>query len=127
MWVLSAPNSSALPKPKQSVGNCEPKEARRRTHLTDDTALSATVWWSVLGPTTSLCLEKVSFTWPPSMIAHYIDAHAYAPPAVFWEAVMKCPEMWSDAYAQALILDGPTNEKWNRVVARITARDRKRV
>ena len=28
----------------------------------------------------------------PSMIAHYIDAHAYDPPAVFWEAVMKCPE-----------------------------------
>lgn len=55
----------------------------------------------------------------PSMIAHYIDAHAYEPPAVFWEAVMKCPEMWSDAYGQALILNGPTNEKWKRVAGQM--------
>lgn len=30
---------------------------------------------------------------------------------------MKCPEMWSDAYEQALILNGPANEKWKGVVA----------
>ena len=53
----------------------------------------------------------------PSMVAHYIDAHAYEPPAVFWEAVMKCPEMRSEAYRKVLILNGPTNEKWARVVA----------
>jgi hypothetical protein len=52
----------------------------------------------------------------PSMIAHYIDAHNYEPPAVFWEAVMKCPEMGSDAYGQALILNGPSNEEWKRMV-----------
>ena len=55
----------------------------------------------------------------PSMIAHYIDAHAYEPPAVFWEAVMKCPEMSSDAYGEALILNGPTNEKWKFVAGQM--------
>ena len=30
---------------------------------------------------------------------------------------MKCPQIWSDAYQQALILNGPTNEKWKGVVA----------
>jgi len=29
----------------------------------------------------------------PSMIAHYADVHRYEQPAVFWEAVMNCPEM----------------------------------
>jgi hypothetical protein len=29
------------------------------------------------------------------------------------------PEMWSDAYGQALILNGPSNEKWKRVVAQM--------
>ena len=58
----------------------------------------------------------------PSMIAHYIDAHAYEPPRVFWEAVMKCPEMWSDGYGQALMLNGPTNEKWKGVVAQLKSR-----
>lgn len=64
----------------------------------------------------------------PSMIAHYIDAHAYEPPAVFWEAVMKCPEMWSDAYGQALILNGPTNEKWKHVAGQMKSQreDRER-
>jgi hypothetical protein len=55
----------------------------------------------------------------PSMIAHYIDAHAYDPPALFWEAVMQCPEMWSDAHGQALILNGPTNDKWKRVAGQM--------
>lgn len=58
----------------------------------------------------------------PSMIAHYIDAHAYEPPSVFWEAVMKCPEMWSDAYGQALILNGPTNEKWKGVAGHMKSK-----
>ena len=34
----------------------------------------------------------------PSLILHYIDAHAYAPPDVFWEAVRACPPMRSMAY-----------------------------
>jgi hypothetical protein len=38
----------------------------------------------------------------PSMILHYIDVHDYEPPEVFWEAVMNCPEMGTEAYRQAL-------------------------
>ncbi len=52
----------------------------------------------------------------PSMIAHYVDAHSYEPPAAFWEAVMKCPEMCSEAYMQALIANGPSTEGWVRAV-----------
>lgn len=48
----------------------------------------------------------------PSMMAHYVDAHGYAPPAAFWEAVLNCPEMGSDAYRQALIVNGPPNDEW---------------
>jgi hypothetical protein len=50
----------------------------------------------------------------PSMIAHYVDVHSYEPPAVFWGAVMNCPEMGSETYRQALIANGPSNEKWVR-------------
>jgi hypothetical protein len=52
----------------------------------------------------------------PSMIAHYVDVHSYEPPAVFWEAVMNCPEMGSETYRQALIANGPSNENWVRAV-----------
>lgn len=38
----------------------------------------------------------------PSLIAHYIDAHGYAPPAEFREAVMRCPPMKSMPYYQLL-------------------------
>jgi hypothetical protein len=41
----------------------------------------------------------------PSMILHYIDVHDYEPPEVFWEAVMNCPEMGSEAYLQALAVN----------------------
>jgi hypothetical protein len=52
----------------------------------------------------------------PSMIAHYVDIHSYEPPAVFWEAVMNCPEMGSETYREALIANGPLNEDWVRAV-----------
>ncbi len=52
----------------------------------------------------------------PSMIVHYIDVHRYEPPATFWEAVMKCPEMGSESYRQALTVNGPANEDWVRAV-----------
>lgn len=39
----------------------------------------------------------------PTSIAHYIDAHAYLPPAEFQSAVMACPEMGSMAYMRALL------------------------
>ncbi len=37
----------------------------------------------------------------PSLIAHYIRSHRYAPPAEFVEAVLECPEMHSEEYLQA--------------------------
>ena len=48
----------------------------------------------------------------PSMIAHYVDAHNYEPPNEFWEAVMSCPEMGSDSYKQALLINGPDDKEW---------------
>ncbi|HKO04758.1 MAG TPA: hypothetical protein VJW51_08410 [Candidatus Acidoferrales bacterium] len=47
-----------------------------------------------------------------AMIAHFVDAHGYAPPAEFWEAVRKCPAMNSNAYLEALIANGPRNKNW---------------
>jgi hypothetical protein len=38
----------------------------------------------------------------PSLIAHYIDAHAYAPPAEFQETVVRSPPMKSIAYLKLL-------------------------
>lgn len=38
----------------------------------------------------------------PSLIAHYIDAHGYAPPEEFQRAVLHCPRMKSAAYRRAL-------------------------
>jgi hypothetical protein len=50
------------------------------------------------------------------MIAHFVDAHGYAPPAEFWEAVRKCPAMNSNAYLEALITNGPGNKNWAAAV-----------
>ena len=50
----------------------------------------------------------------PSMIAHYVYVHNYEPPAVFWDAVMNCPEMGSETYRQALMVNGPSHERWAR-------------
>jgi hypothetical protein len=38
----------------------------------------------------------------PSLIAHYMDAHAYSPPPEFGQAVMACPPMRSAPYLKAL-------------------------
>ncbi len=43
----------------------------------------------------------------PSLIAHCIDAHEYAPPVEFQEAVMNCPPMRSMAYRRAILRNGP--------------------
>ena len=43
----------------------------------------------------------------PSLIAHYVDAHDYAPPTGFCEAVLSCPPMRSMAYLRALRQNGP--------------------
>jgi hypothetical protein len=50
----------------------------------------------------------------PSMILHYIDVHDYEPPELFWEAVMNCPEMHSEAYGRALVVNGPSTKYWAR-------------
>lgn len=42
----------------------------------------------------------------PSLIVHYVEAHAYAPPAVFQRALLACPPMGSAAYFQALKVHG---------------------
>ncbi len=45
----------------------------------------------------------------PSMIAHYILSHSYAPPAEFCAAVLKCPPMSSPEYFEAIIQHGPAS------------------
>jgi hypothetical protein len=44
----------------------------------------------------------------PTMIVHYIDAHEYAPPLEFQDAVMRCPEMKSIAYLKEMKARGIT-------------------
>jgi hypothetical protein len=43
----------------------------------------------------------------PSLILHYIDAHEYAPPAQFQQAVLACPLMRSMDYFKAVLTNGP--------------------
>jgi hypothetical protein len=43
----------------------------------------------------------------PSLIAHYIDAHEYAPPDAFQQAVIECPPMCSIPYLRAVLTSGP--------------------
>ena len=38
----------------------------------------------------------------PSLILHYMDAHEYAPPQSFQQAVIACPDMRSMAYLKAI-------------------------
>jgi hypothetical protein len=44
----------------------------------------------------------------PSLAAHYIDAHGYAPPREFIDAVMSCPPMRSMEYLRALKAVAPS-------------------
>lgn len=46
------------------------------------------------------------------MLAHFVDAHSYAPPAEFWNAIEKCPPVNSLAYLEALLANGPQNSLW---------------
>jgi len=39
----------------------------------------------------------------PDLVVHYIEAHRYAPPTEFVEAVLACPEQLSDAYVELLL------------------------
>jgi len=50
------------------------------------------------------------------MLAHFIDAHGYAPPAEFWEAVRVCPPMNSQPYLESLLFNGPRNKNWPAAV-----------
>ena len=43
----------------------------------------------------------------PSLMAHYIDAHGYAPPEQFQAAVMACPPMGSAEYLAQIERLGP--------------------
>jgi hypothetical protein len=51
-----------------------------------------------------------------AMIAHFVDAHGYDPPAEFWEAVRNCPVMDSLEYLKALMFNGPRNKLWPAAV-----------
>lgn len=42
----------------------------------------------------------------PSLIAHYIDAHGYSPPADFQRAIAECPPMRSMEYLKRLRAQG---------------------
>lgn len=46
----------------------------------------------------------------PSLVAHYIDAHGYAPPEEFQKAVLECPPMGSLPYRKALLERGLRTE-----------------
>lgn len=37
----------------------------------------------------------------PSLVAHYIRAHRYAPPQEFVDAVLRCPDMHTEEYRKA--------------------------
>ena len=43
----------------------------------------------------------------PSLIAHYIDAHEYAPPEPYQHAVLQCPPMRSIEYLKAILKNAP--------------------
>ena len=47
----------------------------------------------------------------PSMILHYVDAHEYAPPVEFQQAVLRCPTMKSPAYEKAIARFAPFLKK----------------
>jgi hypothetical protein len=42
----------------------------------------------------------------PELIAHYINAHHYQPPTIFWDAVRTCPPMASMDYKRLLLKCG---------------------
>ena len=42
----------------------------------------------------------------PSMIAHYMSVHEYAPPQAFCQALLACPPMHSTHYFQAILSHG---------------------
>jgi hypothetical protein len=42
----------------------------------------------------------------PALVAHYTNAHGYAPPAVFCRAVLTCPPVRSMAYLKAVLASG---------------------
>jgi hypothetical protein len=42
----------------------------------------------------------------PELIVHYMNAHAYAPPQKFCQAVLACPPMRSVEYLKAVLANG---------------------
>lgn len=42
----------------------------------------------------------------PELITHYMNAHRYAPPAVFCDSVLACPPMRSVEYMKLLLANG---------------------
>lgn len=52
----------------------------------------------------------------PELIVHYVEEHAYAPPAEFVEAVLACPEQSSEAYVALL---APLASTWGMDAATV--------
>jgi hypothetical protein len=42
----------------------------------------------------------------PDLIGHYVNAHGYAPPSEFCDAVLACPPMRSMEYLKAILANG---------------------
>ncbi len=42
----------------------------------------------------------------PELVAHYMNAHGYAPPQEFCQAVLGCPELSTASYFKALLAGG---------------------
>ena len=57
----------------------------------------------------------------PSLIAHYIDAHEYAPPEIYQSAVLRCPPMRSIQYLRAIVGNGPPGFPRRKAVRRCSA------
>lgn len=62
----------------------------------------------------------------PGGIVHYIEEHAYVPPAAFLNALAVCPDVDSDDYPRALRrsnadTEPPLNETWDECLAKSRA------
>lgn len=57
--------------------------------------------------TTNLFVPGAGFLYVcPQLILHYMDAHSYAPPLEFQEAVLACPPTGSAQYKEAFLANG---------------------
>jgi hypothetical protein len=63
---------------------------------------------TTVGATNLFVPGKTTVYIAPSLMLHYMDAHDYAPPKEFIDALMQCPPIGSEAYYRALEPVAPT-------------------